>query len=435
MIEAKVLQGFADYLPQQMYLRRYLMDTWRRTFESFGYGELDTPALEYEEIFLGKMGDDEKLMYRFEDNGGRKVTLRSDQTVPLARVVVQHQNEIKFPFKRYQIAKVWRADAPRKGREREFYQCDADIVGTTHPVADAEILTLLYTGMKTFGFDDFVLNINHRGILKGIVSYAGIPEELHTVALRTIDKFDKIGIDGVAKECADRGIAADAIEALKEFLQWQGTDLSQTIDWLKEKLAQFEPAMSGIENLQKITALAIAAGVNASNISLNINLVRGQDYYTGIIFELTLPLFGKTSLAGGGRFDRLASSFGDRDLPGVGVGVGLETFYLLFQTHPLAFPQIAPEILLVAFNEELLTQVTSIATDLRAIGKRVMVYPGGAEKMGKQLKYANDLGFPYVLILGPDEAKEGKIQLKDMRSGASQTLKIDELVSKLSVMS
>lgn len=435
MIEARVLQGFADYLPQQMYLRRYLMDTWRRTFESFGYGELDTPALEYEEIFLGKMGEDEKLMYRFEDNGGRKVTLRSDQTVPLARVVVQHQNEIKFPFKRYQIAKVWRADAPRKGREREFYQCDADIVGTTHPVADAEILTLLYTGMKTFGFDDFVLNINHRGILKGIVSYAGIPEELHTIALRTIDKFDKIGIDGVAKECAAKGIDAGAIDSLKEFLQWQGTDFNQTVDWLKEKLAQFEPAMSGIENLQKITALAIAAGVSASNILLNINLVRGQDYYTGIIFELTLSLFGKTSLAGGGRFDRLASSFGDRDLPGVGVGVGLETFYLLFQTHPLTFPQIAPEILLVAFNDDLLAQVTSIATDLRSIGKRVMVYPGGVEKMGKQLKYANDLGFPFVLILGPDEAKEGKIQLKDMRSGASQTLKIDELVSKLSVMS
>lgn len=434
MIEAKILQGFADYLPQQMYLRRYLMDTWRRTFESFGYGELDTPALEYEEIFLGKMGEDEKLMYRFEDNGGRKVTLRSDQTVPLARVVVQHQNEIKFPFKRYQIAKVWRADAPRKGREREFYQCDADIVGTNHPVADAEILALLYTGMKTFGFNDFILNINHRGILKGIVACAGIPEDLHTDALRTIDKFDKIGIDGVQKELATKGVSQDAIDNLRQFLQWQGKSFQETVDWLQQKLANSEPALSGIENLKKITELAVAAGVDQQNIMLNINLVRGQDYYTGIIFELTLPLFGRTSLAGGGRFDRLASSFGERDLPGVGVGVGLETFYQLFQTHPLAYPQIAPEVLLIAFNDELLAQVSVIANDLRAIGKRVMVYPGGAEKMSKQLKYANDLGFPYVLILGPDEAKDGKIQLKDMRSGASQTLKIAELVSKLSVM-
>lgn len=434
MIEARILQGFADYLPQQMYLRRYLMDTWRRTFESFGYGELDTPALEYEEIFLGKMGEDEKLMYRFEDNGGRKVSLRSDQTVPLARVVVQHQNEIKFPFKRYQIAKVWRADAPRKGREREFYQCDADIVGTTHPIADAEILALLYSGMKTFGFEDFIININHRGILKGIVTVVGVPEDLHTDTLRIIDKFDKIGLEGVEKECASKGVPAQAINQLRQFLSWQSTDIDQTIAWLQQQLATSEAALAGIENLQKITELAVAAGVDRKNILLNTNLVRGQDYYTGIIFELTLPLFGKTSLAGGGRFDRLASSFGDRDLPGVGVGVGLETFYQLFQTHPLAYPQIAPEILLVAFSDDLLSQVSNIAADLRSIGKRVMVYPGGAEKMGKQLKYANDLGFPYVLILGPDEAKEGKIQLKDMRSGSSQTLKITELVSKMSVL-
>ena len=434
MIEARILQGFSDYLPKQMYLRRYLMDTWRRTFELFGYGELDTPVLEYEDVFLGKMGEDEKLMYRFEDNGKRKVVMRADQTVPLARVVVQHRNDIKFPFKRYQIAKVWRADAARKGREREFYQCDADIVGSVSPIADAEILAILATGMKSFGFNDFILNVSHRGLLKSIVTYAGIPENLHVEALRSIDKFDKIGIEGVEKELLVRGIAADCLPKLREFMIWQGKDHEETFTWLEKKLQTSDMASSAIANLRKIIELAQASGVAKENIFVNLNLVRGQDYYTGIIFELTLPLFGKTSLAGGGRFDKLANAFGDQDLPGVGVGVGLETFYQLFLEHPLIYPKIAPEILLVVFSNELMAQVTAIAADLRAIGKRVVVYPGGAEKVGKQLKYANDLEFPYVLILGPDEAKEGKIQLKNMQTGESQTIKLVELVSKMSVM-
>jgi len=434
MIEARTLQGFSDYLPKQMYLRRYLMDTWRRTFELYGYGELHTPVLEYEEIFLGKMGNDEKLMYRFEDNGGRRVVLRADQTVPLARVVVQHQNEIKFPFKRYQIARSWRADAPRKGREREFYQCDIDIVGTTSPVADAEMLAVMSTGMKALGFDDFVININHRAILKGILTLASVPEEKHVEALRSIDKFDKIGIDGVEKELLERGISAAALPIIREFLLWQETDFEKTGNWLSEKLQSVPEALAAVNNLQEIVKLALSSGVNERNIFLNLNLVRGQDYYTGIIFETTLPVFGKTALGGGGRFDRLANTFSDRDLPGVGISVGIEPLFQLFQEHPLVFPKIAPEILLIAFNNDMLPEVNRIAAELRAVGKRSMVYPGGAEKMAKQLKYANDLEFPYVLILGPDEFKDGKIQLKNMQTGESQTLKLTEVVSKMSVI-
>lgn len=434
MIEARTLQGFTDFLPKQMYLRRYLMDTWRRTFELYGYGELHTPVLEYEEIFLGKMGNDEKLMYRFEDNGGRKVVMRADQTVPLARVVVQHQNEIKFPFKRYQIARSWRADAPRKGREREFYQCDVDIVGTVSPVADAEMLAVMSTGMKSLGFNDFLININHRGILRGIVSLAGVPTELHVEALRTIDKFDKIGIDGVEKELLERGVQASALPVIREFMLWQETDMDKTFTWLQTKLVDFPEALGAVDNMKEIVRLALASGVKLENIFLNLNLVRGQDYYTGIIFETTLPVFGKTALGGGGRFDRLANTFSDKDLPGVGISIGVEPLYQLFQEHPLTFPKIAPEVLLIAFNNDLLPQVNGIAAELRAVGKRAMVYPGGAEKMAKQLKYANDLEFPHVLILGPDEAKEGKIQLKNMQTGESQTLKLSEVASRMSIL-
>ncbi len=434
MIEARTLQGFSDFLPEEMYLRQYLMDTWRHTFESFGYGALATPALEYEEIFLGKMGEDEKLMYRFEDNGGRKVSLRSDQTVPLARAVVQNQNGIKFPFKCYQIAKVWRADSPRKGRKREFYQCDADIVGSISPVADAEILTIINQGMLALGFDDFVINVSHRGILKGIMLYAEIPENLHVEALRSIDKFDKIGMEGVEKELITRGISEFAIPKVKEFLLWQEKDIEKTFLWLEKTLGQFPPAKDGIDNLRRILELTVASKVDPKNLFLNLNLVRGQDYYTGVIFEANVPVFGRTSLAGGGRYDKLTQFFSNHDLPGVGVGVGLETLYELLKEHPITFPKTAPEILMIAFSNELLANVSNIAAELRTVGKRVMVYPGGAEKMAKQLKYANDLKIPYVLILGPDEAKANKIQLKNMETGESQTIRLDELVSKISVL-
>ncbi len=434
MIEARTLQGFSDFLPEEMYLRQYLMDTWRHTFESFGYGALDTPALEYEDIFLGKMGEDEKLMYRFEDNGGRKVSLRSDQTVPLARAVVQNQNDIKFPFKCYQIAKVWRADSPRKGRKREFYQCDADIVGSVSPVADAEILTIINQGMLALGFDDFVINISHRGILKGIMLYAEIPENLHVEALRSIDKFDKIGMEGIEKELISRGISESSIPKIKEFLLWQEKDIEKTLAWVEKMLGKFPLAKDGIDNLRRIIELTIASKVDPKNLFLNLNLVRGQDYYTGVIFEANVPVFGSTSLAGGGRYDKLTQFFSHHDLPGVGVGVGLETLYELLKEHPITFPKTAPEILLIAFSNELLADVSNIAAELRTIGKRVMVYPGGAEKMGKQLKYANDMKIPYVLILGPDEAKAKKIQLKNMETGESQTIKLDELVNKISVL-
>lgn len=434
MIEARTLQGFSDYLPEEMYLRQYLMDTWRHTFESFGYGALDTPALEYEEVFLGKMGEDEKLMYRFQDNGGRKVSLRSDQTVPLARAVVQNQNEIKFPFKCYQISKVWRADSPRKGRKREFYQCDADIVGSISPVADAEILTIINEGMMALGFDDFVINVNHRGILKAMMLYAEVPENLHVEALRSIDKIDKIGIEGVEKELIARGIPHSSILKIKEFLLWQEKDIEKTLTWVEKLLGKFSQAKDGIDNLRRIFELTVANKVDTKNLFLNLNLVRGQDYYTGIIFEANVPVFGKTSLAGGGRYDKLTQFFSHHDLPGVGVGVGLETLYELLKEHPIVFPKTSPEILLVAFNNDLLTDISTIASELRAVGKRVMVYPGGAEKMAKQLKYANDLKIPNVLILGPDEAKANKIQLKNMETGESQTIKLDEVVNKMSVM-
>ena len=434
MIEARTLQGFSDYLPKQMYLRRYLMDTWRRTFELFGYGELDTPSLEFEDILMGKIGEEEKLIYRFVDNGDRKVALRYDQTVPLARAVVQHQNDIKFPFKRYQIGKVWRADAPRKGRKREFYQCDADIIGSVSPSADAEILCVIAHGMSALGLSDFVINLNHRGILAAMMASWNIPEELRIEAFRAIDKFDKVGVEGVEKELIARNIPQASHAAILELLRWDEKDSLKTLDWLEQRFATFAEAMQGIAELRRIIELATAAGVLAKNIMVNLNLVRGLDYYTGMVFELTVPAFGRTSLAGGGRYDRLTQSFSDKNLPGVGVGVGLETLYELFQENPLVFPKIAPEILLVPFNDELLLQVNQIAADLRAIGKRAMVYPGGADKIAKQLKYANDLEFPYVLILGPDEAKDGKIQLKNMTTGESQTIKLNELVSKMSLI-
>ncbi|MBI4835868.1 MAG: histidine--tRNA ligase [Candidatus Abawacabacteria bacterium] len=434
MIEARTLQGFSDYLPKQMYLRRYLMDTWRRTFELFGYGELDTPSIEYEDILLGKIGEEEKLIYRFTDNGDRKVALRYDQTVPLARAVVQHQNDLKFPFKRYQIAKVWRADSPRKGRKREFYQCDADIVGSISSVSDAEIITVVASGMYALGLQDFVINLNHRGILTAMMASWNIPKELQLEAFRAIDKFDKVGVDGVKKELQERGIPEESHRVILELLQWSERDAEKTLNWLEERFGGSGEAQNGINDLRSIIQLATASGVQANNIFVNLNLVRGLDYYTGMVFEVTLPVFGRTSFAGGGRYDRLANAFSDRDLPGVGVGVGLETLYELFQEHPIIYPKIAPEVLLVVFTNEFLPQVTSIAAELRAIGKRAMVYPGGAEKIGKQMKYANDLEFPYVLILGPDEAKEGKIQLKNMQTGESQTIKLTDLVSKMSVL-
>ncbi|MBP7057226.1 histidine--tRNA ligase [Candidatus Gracilibacteria bacterium] len=434
MIEARTLQGFSDFLPEAMYLRRYLSDTWRQTFSAFGYGELDTPSLEYEDILMGKIGEDEKLIYRFVDNGDRHVALRYDQTVPLARVVVQHRNDLKMPFKRYQISKVWRADSPRKGRKREFYQCDADIIGSNSPVADAEILAVVSHGMKMLGVENFVINLNHRGILKAMMKNWNIAAELQIQVFRAIDRFDKVGLDGVRQELINRQIPVETHERILELLSWQERDSEKTLVWLEEKLGHFPEAQEGIENLRKIIVLSAAMGVKAENIFLNLNLVRGLDYYTGMVFEVTVPQFGRTSLAGGGRYDRLTQSFSDADLPGVGVGIGFETLYELFQEHPIVFPSTAPEMLLIALDEQLLPTVADLATQIRQTGKRVMMYAGGNEKLGKQLKYANDMNIKYVLILGADEAKAGKIQVKNMITGESMTVKLDEIVSKMSVM-
>ncbi len=434
MIEARTLQGFSDFLPEAMYLRRYLSDTWRQTFTAFGYGELDTPSLEYEDILMGKIGEDEKLIYRFVDNGDRHVALRYDQTVPLARVVVQHRNDLKMPFKRYQISKVWRADSPRKGRKREFYQCDADIIGSNSPVADAEILAVVSHGMKMLGVENFVINLNHRGILKAMMKNWNIAAELQIQVFRAIDRFDKVGLDGVRQELINRQIPTGTHERILELLSWQERDSEKTLVWLEEKLGHFPEAQEGIENLRKIIVLSAAMGVKAENIFLNLNLVRGLDYYTGMVFEVTVPQFGRTSLAGGGRYDKLTQSFSDADLPGVGVGIGFETLYELFQEHPIVFPTTAPEMLLIALDEQLLPTIADLALQIRQTGKRVMMYAGGNEKLSKQLKYANDMHIKYVLILGADEAKAGKIQVKNMITGESMTVKLDEIVSKMSVM-
>ena len=403
-MNVQTLKGFRDFLPAEARKRKYMIDTFRKVFESYGFEAMETPVLEYDEILSGKYGDEgEKLMYRFEDNGKRKVAMRYDQTVPLARFVAQYGNLLPMPFKRYQIQNVFRAENTQKGRYREFLQCDIDTVGTDSAMSDAEVVATAVAALKALGFKKFTVLLNDRSVFEG----------LSMDAIIVLDKLKKIGEDGVIEELVARDVCKNAEEA-KNLLQ-------SIID------------KNPTERLSEIFAALEQLDVSKENYSFSPTLARGLDYYTGMIFEIETPEYPVGSLCGGGRYDKLIGMFANKDIPAVGFAFGFDRTYEAMDALNL-FPeeiQEAPaKVLVTIFSKEQEKESIEISSQLRSNNINSEVYLSDS-KMEKQLKYADQKKIPYVIILGPEEVEKNVVTLKDLQNRTQEQLTIEDVVKRL----
>ena len=388
-IEPRTLKGFRDFLPKDQIARQKLMGIIRSSYESFGFEPLETPALEYADILTGKYGDEgDKLMYRFKDNGDRDVALRYDLTIPLARVAAQYDNDLKKPWKRYQMSPVWRAENTQKGRFREFYQCDADIVGTTSPLADAEILAMSASALQKLGIpaSDFVIRVNSREIISAFYTKLGFTAEQQVSAMRAVDKIDKIGAEGVKEELVASGFAPEAIADIVGFAGMRIADISD----LSAAQQAFPAVTEALDKLAGIvrSALVLAPG---TKFVIDFSIARGLDYYTGLIFETNLvsaPKFG--SVMSGGRYDNLVGTFSNRPMPAVGTSIGLDRLLAALEELGVASPEkTTAKALIINFGEEFVPKYLEMASGLRAAGVNTVVYFVSVD-LKMQLSYASD---------------------------------------------
>ncbi len=424
LIEPRVLKGFRDYLPATMLVRERLMETARRVFRSYGFSPIDTPALEYAEILLGKGGDEsDKQLFRFNDNGGRDVALRFDLTVPLARFAAQHVGQLGLPFKRYHLGTVWRGENTQKGRYREFLQCDFDTIGTLSPGADLETLLVIHDLMLALGFERFTIRVNNRLILNGLLEQLGVGDR-STGVLRAIDKLAKIGVDGVGAELRERvGLEPAAVDKVLAICRPDAT-----LADLEAALGENETGQTGVTRLRELFATATAAGIPADRLQLDVSIARGLDYYTGTIYETFLTdLPGIGSVCSGGRYDQLATLFTKEPLPGVGASLGLDRLLAAMEELQLVSATTTPATVFVAyFDKGHLGDYQGTARQLRAAGLGVEVYPE-AVNLGKQLKYAAKKGFRFALIAGTNEFASGQWQVKELATGTATQVPASEL--------
>ncbi len=419
-IQPRVPRGMRDILPQKMILRQYVIGQLEQIFQRFGFEPLQTPALELRETLMGKYGPDaEKLIYDAQHREGKEeLSLRYDLTVPLVRIVAMFPELVK-PFKRYHIAPVWRAERPQKGRYREFYQCDADIVGSKSILADAEIITMINTVLTTLGFRSFVTKVNNRKILTGIGQYAGVPAELLGGLYRSIDKLEKIGKEGVRVEMAQNQIPTDVIDKMIDLISIPPDALGE----LTKRLGEISIAREGIQELQDLETFLNDAKVPRANYRFDFSMVRGLAYYTGPIYEtvVTEPKIG--SLTGGGRYDELIGLFSNQSIPMTGTTFGIERIIDVMDELGMFPPNVGKtvsQVFVTAFNREHLATSIRAANELRAAGLNTELALE-TDGLGKQLKYAAAKSIPFAVIIGPDEAAAGRATLRDLASG-DQTL-------------
>ena len=420
MPEITTLKGMHDFLPTDMYVRRYVIDKIRNVFEKYGYEPLETPALEYYDVLSAKYGEEERLIYRFQDYGGREVGLRFDLTVPLARVLASH-NELPLPFRRYQIQPVWRAEKPQKGRFREFYQCDVDLVGIKSMAADAEIIAIIYDTLKALGFDKFTIRINNRKILQTIAERLNLPADKYLPFFRAIDKLDKKGWPGVVDELMRLGLTDSCIEELKGVLKLRDVP-TKIMSTLRRVLGDTE----GLSEMESLFQYLDAYGIPTDYTVFDVALARGLDYYTGPIHETAVDVPKIGSITGGGRYDRLLEIFTGKPIPAVGTTLGLERIIIVMkETGMIPASAIPTRILMTIFDTTTYKKTVELAQRLRAIGVNVALYPEFV-KLSKQLKYADKANIPWVIVMGPDELAEGTFLLRDMKSGNQYKIKLTD---------
>lgn len=429
-VKTRVPRGMRDILPEQMIRRQYVMDVIRTVFEEFGFESLQTPAIELSEILMGKYGPDaEKLIYQTSHQGGREeLSLRYDLSVPLCRVVAMYP-ELPKPFKRYQISPVWRAERPQKGRYREFFQCDADTVGSASMLADAETLNVIYEILIRLGFEQFVMNINNRKIITGIGQFSGVPDELLGGLYRSIDKLEKIGLDGVRKELADNDIPEDAINRLLNLLSIEGQNRA-VLATLRDQLSDYPIALEGIGELEEIIGYMESLDISEEYYSVKFAMVRGLDYYTGPIYETVVETPQIGSITGGGRFDDLVGMFTNHSQPAVGTSIGIERIIDVMEELDMFPPSVgktSAQVLMTIFDESLASESLKIANMLRQGGLNTALYFGTA-RLGNQIGYAGTKAIPYVVILGPDELEADAVTIRNLLLRTQQTVKRAEAV-------
>lgn len=407
----QTLKGFRDFLPSQMAVRNYVKNLLIENFENFGFLPLETPVLEYASVLKGKYSSetDDKLGYFFKDNGDREVGLRYDLTVPVSKVLAIYDQQLAMPFKRYQIQPVWRADNTQKGRYREFMQCDIDTFGSTSPTTDAEIISLIYIITQKLGFKKFTIQISSRQILLDILARVGIEKD-QNIVLQSLDKFQKIGEDGVKNELISKGLKDSQINELFEYIKTAQPD----------------------ETLKQLFSLIETLGVPQTAYKFEPTLVRGPDYYTGPIFETVVeePKIG--AIGGGGRYDKLVESLGGPNIPAVGYSFGFERLIDCINELNL-LPNLPPtktKIMVANFSEETISNSLRLVSQLRQNGIATTFYPE-SDKLGKQFKYADSLSIPFVAIIGTDEAKNNQVTLKNLVSGNQELINQNEIVKYL----
>ncbi|WP_304156189.1 histidine--tRNA ligase [Mesonia mobilis] len=447
-------KGTRDFSPEEVNRRNYIISTIKKQFQHFGFQPIETPSFENSSTLMGKYGEEgDRLIFKILNSGdflskvkddlyaekdSLKITskisekaLRYDLTVPFARYVVQHQNEVEFPFKRYQIQPVWRADRPQKGRFREFYQCDADVVGSDSLWQEVEFVQLYDSVFTSLKLNGVTIKLNNRKILSGFAEVIGESDKLidFTVAL---DKLDKIGKDGVIKEMKEKGIAEEAIEKIDPIFELNG-DFSAKINGLKSILSTSEIGKKGIEELEFIQRAIAEMPLKTATLDLDVTLARGLNYYTGAIFEISAPEGVKMgSIGGGGRYDDLTGIFGLKNMSGIGISFGLDRIYLVLEELDL-FPEAVEEntkIIFINFGEKEALYAMKAVRALRDAGINAEVYPDSA-KMKKQMTHANRRNIPFVVLAGTQEMEAEQYTIKHMASGEQETISLDKIIEKL----
>lgn len=453
MVKPTLARGMRDFLPYQVYERQYIFNTIRSTYERYGFQPIETPVIENLSTLSEKYGDEgDKLLFKILNSGEylndtkeedltaknyRAITpnitekgLRYDLTVPLARYVVMHRNDLSFPFKRYHIDKVWRADRPQKGRYREFYQCDADIIGSLSLIYDAECILLFDDVLHQLNMPDFVIKINNRKILAGLAEQYEFADQFKDFVI-AIDKLDKIGENGVVAELGNKGFSERKIHAIQTIFRIKGNN-KERIEELRKLLPSSEIGKKGIEELEDVFGYMTKTPLRKGNMELDFSLARGLDYYTSTIFEVVLKDYQIGSIASGGRYDELTSGFGMNDMPGVGISFGAERIYDVLQDLKLLpeIPETLVKVLLINFGGDEEKHGFGILQKLRREGVHAEMYPTFA-KMAKQFQYADKKGFPYALIIGVEERIDNVYQLKNLLNGEQEKLSWNELVQKI----
>ena len=449
-MKPSIPKGTRDFSSSEIAKRNYIFATIKETFQLFGFEPIETPSFENSNTLMGKYGEEgDRLIFKILNSGDylKKVddalytekdalkmtarisekALRYDLTVPFARYVVQHQNEIVFPFKRYQIQPVWRADRPQKGRFREFFQCDADVVGSDSLWQEVEFVQLYDTVFCKLGLKNTIIKINNRKILSGIAEIIGAKDRLidFTVAL---DKLDKIGIEGVLKEMRAKGIPENAIEKLKPLFSVAGSN-EEILEALTEMLSDSQEGSKGLEELRFVMQQIEQLGLEASKLVFDLTLARGLNYYTGAIFEVEADQVQMGSIGGGGRYDDLTGIFGLKDISGVGISFGLDRIYLVMEELGLfsTAPKSGPKVLFINFGNMEAAYCLKALQSLRKAGIRSEMYPSSA-KLKKQLNYADKKRIPFVVMAGEEEMNRNDFKLKNMISGSQTDCNLDELI-------